>query len=108
MNRSRGQGTEGPARNSFDAEFLQQTVQAVVAAVTAATKVTDVPIVQASTAIGVDSTSAAANTVAGGQDLEASVAVPNPSVQQTGNAQVVAEGIENAEKGKENEDQSPL
>jgi hypothetical protein len=107
VNRSRGQGTDGTARNSFDVKFLQQTVQAVVAAVTAATKVTEVPSVQASTAVGVGSASAVA-TVAGEQLLEVPVAVPKPSVQPPGNAQVVAEGIENAAKGKENEVQGPL
>ncbi|KAM0890056.1 hypothetical protein ACQ4PT_027297 [Festuca glaucescens] len=101
-------GTEGPARNSFDADFLQQTVQAVVAAVTAATKVTEAPTVHPPpAAIGVDSTGGAATGVAGGQQLGAPVAVSNPSVQQMGNAQVVAEGNEIAAKGKENEGQGP-
>ncbi|KAM0905253.1 hypothetical protein ACQ4PT_017525 [Festuca glaucescens] len=41
VNRPRATGTE--ARNGIDAELLQQTVQAVVAAVTAATKVSEPP-----------------------------------------------------------------
>jgi uroporphyrinogen-III decarboxylase len=46
VNRNRGQETEGVLRGGIDAELLQQTVQAVVAAVTAATKTKEVPAAQ--------------------------------------------------------------
>ncbi|KAM0908112.1 hypothetical protein ACQ4PT_015684 [Festuca glaucescens] len=108
VNRPRAQGMEGATRSSIDADLLQQTVQAVVAAVTAATKVTESPAVHAPlVATGVDGTGVAATGVVDGQQLGLPVAVPNPIVQQKVTAQGIPEGSEIAAKGKDNEGQGP-
>ncbi|KAM0844609.1 hypothetical protein ACQ4PT_056930 [Festuca glaucescens] len=109
VNRPRAQGTEGATRSSIDADLLQQTVQAVVAAVTAAAKVTESPAVHAPlAATGVDGTGVAATGVVDGQQLGLLVAVPNPIVQQKVTAQGIPEANEIAAKGKDNEGQGPL
>ncbi|KAM0842688.1 hypothetical protein ACQ4PT_058202 [Festuca glaucescens] len=115
-NRPRTQGAEGGSRTSFDADLLHQTVQAVVAAVTAATKVTESSAVHASPApTGVAGTGGAATTVAGSggaamvdsQQVGVPVAVPNPNEQQNGTIQGIPEGTQVAAKGKDIEGQGP-
>ncbi|KAM0842689.1 hypothetical protein ACQ4PT_058202 [Festuca glaucescens] len=109
-------GAEGGSRTSFDADLLHQTVQAVVAAVTAATKVTESSAVHASPApTGVAGTGGAATTVAGSggaamvdsQQVGVPVAVPNPNEQQNGTIQGIPEGTQVAAKGKDIEGQGP-
>ncbi|KAM0833111.1 hypothetical protein ACQ4PT_064464 [Festuca glaucescens] len=101
VNRNRGQETEGAIRGGIDADLLQQTVQAVVAAVMAATKANDPPVVQVP-AVNVVHDSRAVD----GQNVGAPVAVPNPTVQQQKvTTKVIPEGIEIAAKDKENEGQ---
>jgi hypothetical protein len=78
VNRPRAQGTKGATRSNIDADLLQQTVQVVVAAVTAATKATEPPAVHVPLAATVvDDTG-----VVEGQQLGLPVAVPNPTVQR--------------------------
>ncbi|KAM0837866.1 hypothetical protein ACQ4PT_061357 [Festuca glaucescens] len=86
----------GAARTGIDADLLHQTVQAVVAAVTAATKTPDAQV------------AVRAEDVAGGtvQHAGTSVAAPNVIPQQTGIQEVQGPQIAGA-KGKENEGQGP-
>ncbi|KAM0905246.1 hypothetical protein ACQ4PT_017521 [Festuca glaucescens] len=69
--------SEGAIRSGIDADLLQQTVQAVVAAVTAATRANGPPIVHVPAATVMQDTG-----VVDGQTVGAPVAVPNPTVQQ--------------------------
>ncbi|KAM0837530.1 hypothetical protein ACQ4PT_061582 [Festuca glaucescens] len=105
VNRPRAHGTEVAARNSIDADLLQQTVQAVVAAVTAATKISEPPAVQVPQAAAVADDTGAAT----GQQVGLPVAAPNSTVQQP---TVTCQGIQDIQgaiaKGKDNEGQGPL
>ncbi|KAM0825230.1 hypothetical protein ACQ4PT_069695 [Festuca glaucescens] len=99
--RARDNGAGVQARSGIDADLLHQTVQAVVAAVTAATKISEptqnVPHVAANTT----------DILVGGADQHAvmPVAVSNAVPQQT-------QGVEDTQvagaKGKDNEGQGPL
>ncbi|KAM0895257.1 hypothetical protein ACQ4PT_023921 [Festuca glaucescens] len=101
VNRNRGQETEEAIRSSIDADLLKQTVQAVVAAVTAATKASEPPVVQVPAVTVMHDAG-----VVDGQQVGVPVAVPNPTVQQQKvTAQVIPEGNEIAAKDKENEGQ---
>ncbi|KAM0871713.1 hypothetical protein ACQ4PT_039199 [Festuca glaucescens] len=103
VNRSRVQETAGAPRSGIDADLLQQTVQAVVAAVTVATKASEPPAVQVPVATVIHDAG-----VVDGHHVGAPVAVPNPTVQQQKEtAQVIREGNEITAKGKENEGQGP-
>ncbi|KAM0824032.1 hypothetical protein ACQ4PT_070474 [Festuca glaucescens] len=95
--RARDNGAGVPARTGIDADLLHQTVQAVVAAVTAATKVPE------STQVAVGSDAMAGGT---GQHAGMSVAAPNAIPQQTPIQEVQDPQIAGA-KGKENEGQGP-
>ncbi|KAM0898292.1 hypothetical protein ACQ4PT_022009 [Festuca glaucescens] len=101
VNRNRGQESEGAMRSGIDADLLQQTVQAVVAAVTAATKVTEAPVVHVPVVnAGHDPGPASVD----GQSGEAPAAMPNPTVvQQEGVAQSLPDGSEMIATDKENE-----
>ncbi|KAM0887204.1 hypothetical protein ACQ4PT_029203 [Festuca glaucescens] len=101
VNRNRGQESEGAMRSGIDADLLQQTVQAVVAAVTAATKVTEAPVVHVPVVTaGHDPGPASVD----GQSGEAPAAMPNPTVvQQEGVAQSLPDGSEMIATDKENE-----
>ncbi|KAM0891521.1 hypothetical protein ACQ4PT_026357 [Festuca glaucescens] len=98
--RPRATGTDASARNSIDADLLQQTVQAVVAAVTAATKANEPPAMRVS--------HVADSGMAVEQQVGMPAAAPNVTVQQpivTGQeAQVIHEA---GAKGKDNEVQGP-
>ncbi|KAM0924796.1 hypothetical protein ACQ4PT_004716 [Festuca glaucescens] len=95
--RATDNGAGIPARTGIDADLLHQTVQAVVAAVTAATKVPE------STQVAVGSDAMAGGT---GQHAGMSVAAPNAIPQQTPIQEVQDPQIAGA-KGKENEGQGP-
>ncbi|KAM0869186.1 hypothetical protein ACQ4PT_040841 [Festuca glaucescens] len=97
--RVRDNGASMQARSGIDADLLQQTVQAVVAAVTAATKVSE-PIQSAPPTV------AHVDSLTGGTDQHAmmSVAAPNAVPQPT---QGVQENLGAGAKGKDNEGQGP-
>jgi hypothetical protein len=86
---------EGAPRGGIDADLLQQTVQAVVAAVTAATRPKDVPVAQPPVVAQV---SVPASDIA--QAVEAPVAVPSSSASLA-----IPECNEMAAIDKENEGQ---
>ncbi|KAM0868618.1 hypothetical protein ACQ4PT_041201 [Festuca glaucescens] len=103
VNRNRGQETEGALRGGIDADLLQQTVQAVVAAVTAATQAKDAPVAQPPVVHAVQGSEP---DIAVGQVVEAPVAVPNSSAPQPlGTSQVIPDSTERAANDKENEGQ---
>jgi hypothetical protein len=83
------------SRSGIDSDLLHQTVQAVVAAVTAATKVSE-----QSVPTGVTS----AATLTGGAEQNTSVAAPTTASQPT---QVVQATQGASAKGKENDGQGP-
>ncbi|KAM0890784.1 hypothetical protein ACQ4PT_026861 [Festuca glaucescens] len=93
---ARDNGADVPARTGIDANLLHQTVQAVVAAVTAATKVPDAQVAVRSEAM-------AGGT---GQHAGTSVAAPNAIPHQTLIQEVQEPQLAGA-KGKENESQGP-
>ncbi|KAM0924360.1 hypothetical protein ACQ4PT_004980 [Festuca glaucescens] len=105
QNRSRANGTSAAARNGIDADLLQQTVQAVVAAVTAATKISEPPVAT------VPQVAAVADGLAAGtgQQVGMPVAAPNAIPQQP---TVTSQGVQDTQgagaKGKDNEGQGPL
>jgi hypothetical protein len=84
---------------------LQQAVQAVVVAVTTATKASEPPVVQVPLAAAVPDETG----VVMGQQVGLPVAAPNSTVQQQ---HVIAQGILEVQgataKGKDNEGQGPL
>ncbi|KAM0853722.1 hypothetical protein ACQ4PT_050886 [Festuca glaucescens] len=94
--RARDNGANTQPRSGIDADLLQQTVQAVVAAVTAATKVAE-PIQSTPTAANID-------IVAGGKDQHVMTPVAAPNVVPQP-AQVVQENQDAGAKGKDNEGQ---
>ncbi|KAK1601431.1 hypothetical protein QYE76_016721 [Lolium multiflorum] len=99
VNRNRSQDVEGALRGGIDADLLQQTVQAVVAAVTAATKSKEGPVVQPS-----GNNSEPGTVVA--EVVEAPVVGLNSSAtQQVGKPQVIPEGSGIVTTDKENEGQ---
>jgi hypothetical protein len=103
VNRNRGQEAEGALRGGIDADLLQQTVQAVVAAVTAVTKANDVPVAQPIVVHVVQGSEPDTDV---GQVVEAPVAVPNSSEpQKLGTSQVIPDGTEMAANDKKNEGQ---
>ncbi|KAM0871316.1 hypothetical protein ACQ4PT_039450 [Festuca glaucescens] len=105
QNRPRANGTGAAARNSIDADLLQQTVQAVVAAVTTATKITEPPAVKVPQVVVVADDMVAAT----GQQVGMSVAAPNAISQQPTVTSQGAQDIQGAgAKGKDNEGQGPL
>jgi hypothetical protein len=99
VNRPHAGGTESNARPGFDAELLQQTVQAVVAAVTAATKANETPSVRADQVADLDT----GKDQQGGLPVAASKAVPQPIVS----GQEVQGVQDGGAKGKETEVQGP-
>ncbi|KAK1618468.1 hypothetical protein QYE76_023985 [Lolium multiflorum] len=96
VNRNRGQEAEGSLRGGIDADLLQQTVQAVVAAVTAATKTKDAPVAQAPVVAQASEPVAVAAPV---------VEAPASEPQQLGMSHVITEGTETDATVKENEGQ---
>ncbi|KAK1681753.1 hypothetical protein QYE76_042601 [Lolium multiflorum] len=102
-NRNRGNESEGAVRGGIDADLLQQTVQAVVAAVTAATKLTEAPVGQVPVVtVAHDPGQATVDS----QTVVASGVVPNSTaVQHEGVAQSVPAGSEMIITDKENEAQ---
>ncbi|KAM0878122.1 hypothetical protein ACQ4PT_035063 [Festuca glaucescens] len=105
QNRPRANGTGAAARNGIDADLLQQTVQAVVAAVTAATKITE-PLAVKVPQVAVVADDMVAAT---GQQVGMSVAAPNAISQQPTVTSQGAQDIQGAgAKGKDNEGQGPL
>jgi hypothetical protein len=93
--RARDNGPNLQSRSGIDSDLLHQTVQAVVAAVTAATKVSE-----QSVPTGVTS----AATLTGGAEQNTSVAAPTTASQPT---QVVQATQGASAKGKENDGQGP-
>jgi hypothetical protein len=88
-------------RNGIDADLLQQTVQAVVAAVTVATKVSEAPVVPVPVAVAGHAPVPASID---GQSGEVPAAVPNPTAaQHEGVAQSLPDGSETIANDKENE-----
>ncbi|KAM0926371.1 hypothetical protein ACQ4PT_003471 [Festuca glaucescens] len=104
QHRFRDNGAGAPARSGFDVDRLQQTVQAVVAAVTAATKISE-------PAVATPQVAAVPDNLAGGTGQHAvmSVAAPNAIPQQT---PVIIQGVQDTQgdgaKGKDNEGQGPV
>ncbi|KAK1662073.1 hypothetical protein QYE76_050232 [Lolium multiflorum] len=99
VNRPHAGGTEPNARSGFDADLLQQTVHAVVAAVTAATKANETPTVRAAQVADLDT----AKDLQGGMPAAAPKPTPQPIV-----AGQEAQGIQDGgAKGKDNEVQGP-
>lgn len=100
-NRNRGQDAEGALRGGIDAALLQQTVEAVVAAVTPATKPKDVVADHLSVTVQSSDPTAVAT-----EDVQVPVAEPTSSVpQQMGTTQGVPEGSGMAALDKEKESQ---
>ncbi|KAM0880541.1 hypothetical protein ACQ4PT_033491 [Festuca glaucescens] len=98
--RPRVTDTGVPSRNGIDAELLQQTVQAVVAAVTAATKAVEPSAAPISHAAVVDSDR--------GQQVGMPVAAPTTSQLPTVISQEPQDNQGVGAKGKENEGQGAL
>ncbi|KAM0879424.1 hypothetical protein ACQ4PT_034237 [Festuca glaucescens] len=98
--RPRGTDTGVPSRSGIDADLLQQTVQEVVDAVTAATKAVEPSAVPVSHAAGVDGDR--------GQQVGMPVAAPTTSQLPTVISQEPQDNQGVGAKGKENEGQGAL
>ncbi|KAM0853242.1 hypothetical protein ACQ4PT_051215 [Festuca glaucescens] len=103
QNRFRANPHGGVARGGIDADLLQQTVQAVVAAVTAAQKAPEVA--------GASQVHVTVGTEVGVTNQDAVVSVAAPTIVQQQGDVAIQEGTDPqvaAAKGKENEGPGPL